>query len=162
MHKALDSIRFRGFVGSDVELLGAWLQGSGLTFPGGVAVSTWGRRLSEDPLIICQAACEADARVVGFYRLDLAPDRSAEITIIVDPTRRRQGVATAMMSEILAVARREGISRLLAVIDEGNRGGKELFLGFDFEARAEQISQYQYFERMIHSSQSQPPLEVTD
>lgn len=161
MRKILEPIRFRSFVESDVALLGAWLKGSGLGVPEGVAPSTWGRRLAEDPLILCQAACGPDS-VVGFYRLDLAPDRTAEITVIVDPGHRRLGVASAMMSEILAMARKYEVSRLLAVVEEDNRGGAEFFLGCDFEVRAPQISRYLYLERMLHGSSSQPPLEVAD
>jgi ribosomal protein S18 acetylase RimI-like enzyme len=160
MRKILDTIRFRSFVESDVDLLGAWLRGSGLGVPEGVAAETWGRRLAQDPLILCYAVCSLDS-VVGFYRLDLAPDRTAEITIIVDPGNRRLGLASAMMSEILTMARQRGVSRLLAVVEEGNRGGAEFFHGFDFEQRAPQISRYLYFERILHGAESQPPLEVT-
>lgn len=161
MRKTLDPIRFRSFVESDVALLGVWLQGSGLGVPEGVAPATWGRRLAEDPLIFCQAASGPDDAVVGFYRLDLAPDRSAEITIIVDPGSRRLGVASAMMAEILAMVRKKGVCRLLAVVEEDNSAGREFFQGFGFELRASQISRYLYFERLIHGSESQPPLEVT-
>jgi len=161
MRKTLDPIRFRSFVEGDVDLLGAWLRASGLGVPDGVAPSSWGRRLSADPLIKCRAACGSRGQVLGFYRLDLAPDHSAEITLIVDPRCRRQGVGRAMFSEILEEARQTGIKRLLAVVQEGNKPGREFFPGFGFESRPQQMPGYLHFERIIHGGGSQPPLDVS-
>ncbi len=162
MRKTLDSIRFRSFVQGDVDLLGAWLRASGLGVPEGIAPSSWGRRLAADPMIKCRAACGPRGEVLGFYRLDLAPDHSAEITLIVDPRCRRLGVGRLMISEILEEARQTGIKKLLAVVEEGNEAGRDFFPGFGFETKARGVPGYLHFERIIHGGEQLPPLDISD
>ncbi len=163
-----NEFRFRPFALEDVPVLGAWLEGAGLGVEGLLARSDWGQRVIRDPRILCRAAIAtgsvtrtgaADA-VVGYFRLDLAPDRSAEVTLIVHPLHRRGGIGGALLAAALTEARRVGLRRMLAVIHDHNDGALEFFEKAGFEPAGVVMPGFVHLARMVHRSDHQPPLEI--
>jgi GNAT superfamily N-acetyltransferase len=160
MRKALAAIRFRQFDERDVETLARWLGDAGLGVPARVGAEVWGRRLCRDPRILCRVACDEAGESLGYLRLDIAPDRAAELTIIVGPSERRRGVGRALIEEAVRVARGSGLRRILAMVDRGNRVGREFFLSCGFEFRHTALEGFALLERIVHGADSQPPLEI--
>ncbi len=150
----------RSFVVDDVALLGPWLSAAGLGVPDCVPDQLWGRRVIDDPRILCRVGCDPDGRVLAFYRLDLAPDRTAEITLIVDLNCRRKGVGERMLAYAVAEARSLGLRKILAVIQIENRAAHALFLKAGFVDSATRMSGFCHLERIVHGAGCQPPLEI--
>jgi GNAT superfamily N-acetyltransferase len=160
MRKDLPEIHFRPFAEGDVELLEAWLEGAGLGAPPWVSSETWGHRLMHDPRIICRAAYLPDGAVVAFLRLDVAPDRTAEVTVVVAPGWRDKGIGVLVIDDALAEARGMRLRRLVAVIKAPNRPAQALFKISGFEPSGTEMPGYHHLERLIHSADHQPPLEI--
>ncbi len=152
-------LQFRPFRASDSALLGAWLSACGLGVPPGVDDHTWARRIIRDPNILCWAATQ-EGRTVGFLRLDLGPDRSAELTLIVHPERRRVGLGMALLDHALRQARASGLSRLLVVVETQNQAAQQFFLQAGFET-AGASNGHLRLSRLVHRADRQPPLEIS-
>ena len=151
--------RFRPFVVEDAPLLGTWLAAVGLGVPAGVPSRTWADRLIRDPNISCWVA-EHDDRAVGFFRLDTGPDRQAEVTLIVAPWLRRQGVGQVLFAEVLNQARARGIRRILAVVAEHNTAALRFFQATGFSKNGSKTPGNMHLQRLVHGSTRQPPLEI--
>lgn len=157
-----ESIRFRPFALADVELLAEWLAEADLGVPAGVDDQAWGRRMLTDPGIVCGAATRAeDGATQGFFRLDLAPDNTAEVTLIVSPALRRCGLGGILLEEALAEARRRGLRELFAVVNDWNRAGQGFFLSAGFEPSGTQLRDFVHLRRIVHGSDREHPLEIT-
>lgn len=159
MTRGQKPLQFRPFRVTDSALLGAWLAGCGLGLPPGVDDHTWARRIIRDPKILCWAATR-DGRTLGFLRLDVGPDRSAELTLIVHPERRRTGLGMALLDHALRRARATGLSRLLAVVEAENHGAQCFFQQAGFEAVATSNGHVR-LSRLVHRADEQPPLEIS-
>ena len=155
-------LRFRPFRAADAAILGPWLRDAGLLVPPGTEDGSWVQRILEDPRILVRAAYLSDASSdpVGFFRLDLAPDRVAELTLIVSPDHRRQGVGRQLLSSLLTDARQLGLRGLLAMVDEDNRVAQSFFLGKGFEDTGIHMPGFRQLSRVVHGAGSQPPLEI--
>ena len=116
---------FRPFAEADATVLEPWLRGAGLLVPSGTKSGSWARRITEDPRILVRVAHFAGrpTEPVGFFRLDLAPDRAAELTMIVSPEYRRQGLGRALLSDALAEARSLSLRRILASAFRSTKSG---------------------------------------
>ena len=159
MTRGRKPLQFRPFRASDSALLGVWLTACGLGVPPGVDDHTWARRIIQDPNILCWAATQAD-RTVGFLRLDKAPDRSAELTLIVHPDRRRVGLGNQLLEEALRQVRIEGVHRLMAVVEVDNEAAQGFFLHAGFETELTGNG-YVRLSRLVHGADQQPPLEIS-
>jgi ribosomal protein S18 acetylase RimI-like enzyme len=159
MAHGTQTLKFRPFRETDSALLGAWLTACGLGVPPGVDDHTWARRIIQDPNIVCWAGSQS-GRTVGFVRLDMGPDRSAELTLIVHPERRRTGLGMALLDQALRRARAHGLSRLLAVVESDNEGAESFFLQAGFEA-AGSANGFVRMSRLVHRADEQPPLEIS-
>ena len=155
-------LRFRPFRAADAAILGPWLRGAGLLVPPGTEDGSWTQRILEDPRILVRVAYLSDDAPdpVGFFRLDLAPDRVAELTLIVAPDHRRQGVGRELLAGSLVDARQLGLRGLLAMIDENNRVAQSFFLGEGFEDTGIDMPGFRKLARVVHGAGSQPPLEI--
>ena len=74
---------------------------------------------------------------VGYLEFETRPDALRLLGPMVDPDHRRQGVARALISQLIAIARNTGTARLsLATIEQ--TGNVEIFtkLGFHVVSRA--------------------------
>ena len=159
MARSPQRLQFRPFRETDSALLGAWLTACGLGVPPGVADHTWARRIIRDPNIVCWAATQS-GRAVGFVRLDMGPDRSAELTLIVHPERRRAGLGMALLDQALRRARAHGLCRLLAVVESANEATESFFLQAGFETAGADNSCLR-LSRLVHRADEQPPLEIS-
>ena len=153
-------LRFRAFEDQDLGVLAPWLFQAGLGLPAGVSREQLGRRLREDKRIICRAALGHRRQVVGFFRLDLAPDGTAEVTLIVAPSQRNKGIGRRLLDAALAEARGHGLRGLVAVVRDTNRSAIRLFQDKGFERGERALSGYVVLERMVHQAENKPPIEV--
>ncbi len=75
---------------------------------------------------------QEDGRVVGYCGL-MQVGREGHVTnLAVEEGYRRQGVATMLLTELIAVARRRGIRCLTLEVRESNDGAKALYEQFGF------------------------------
>lgn len=159
MTRGEELLQFRPFRATDSALLGAWLTACGLGVPPGVDDHTWARRIIRDPNILCWAAIQG-GRTVGYLRLDLGPDRSAELTLIVHPERRRIGLGMALLDHALRRARATGLSRLLVVVETHNEAAQSFFIQAGFETTGTSNGHVR-LSRLVHRADKQPPLEIS-
>lgn len=89
---------------------------------------------SKHPLLIA----ETDGKISGYatlspYRQKEAYKTTAELSVYIAPEFRRQGVASALMEEILGLARENGSLHLIvSVITSGNAASEALHKKFGF------------------------------
>lgn len=154
---------FRPFGEADATVLEPWLREAGLLVPPGTKSGSWARRITEDPRILVRVACFAGrpAEVVGFFRLDLAPDRVAELTMIVSPEHRRKGLGRALLAAALAEARSLSLRRILAMVVGDNHAGFGFFLDRGFEETGIHLQGFRQLARVVHGADRQPPLEIS-
>lgn len=166
MPLASEPLNFRPFAADDAGLLGAWLAAAGLGVPPGVATRAWATRVIQDPNISCWAAARrrgvggAAEQIVGFFRLDTGPDQKAEVTILVAPRKRRQGLGRRLLEEALNQARARGIRKVLAVIDANNGPALDFFHDAGFSHNGSNTPGHIHLHRLIHRAERPPPLEI--
>lgn len=91
-------------------------------------------RTDNHPLLVA----ENDGRVVGYatlspYRSKEAYDATVELSVYVSPGFRRRGAASALMTEILRLARENPrIHNVVSVITRGNAASAALHKSFGF------------------------------
>lgn len=125
-------LRLRPFVPADGAAVGPWLDGPGVSLPPGSAAHRWAERLLGDPRVLALVA-ESQGAAVGFARLDLGPDRVAELTIAVARSERQRGIGAQLLELVLAEAARLRIRRVQALVDPQNGPAMQFFsrAGFD-------------------------------
>jgi len=155
------AIALRPFRSDDADRLFPWLRGAGLHLPKRPPDRPWIDRICNDPRILCVTGVGLSGRAVGFFRLDVAPDRTAEITLIVAPDRRRRGVGRALLEGALQTARERALRRVVAVIDQGNEAALTFFLQHGFEHTDVALPGHVHLARVVHRSAGQPPLEIS-
>ena len=160
MRKTPAELQFRAFVATDAAVLGPWLAEAGLAVPSGGSSKHWSERLVSDPRIRSRAACQGED-LVGFYRLDVAPDGAGELTFIVAPLRRRRGIGRALVEQALQEARDLQLRRMLAVVRSHNRGALDLLLDCGFEETGASAPDYVHLERILHRAGRPQPLEIS-
>lgn len=97
---------------------------------------TWFYEHNRDnhPLIVA----EMDGKAVGYatlssYRPKEAYASTVELSVYIDPSYRRQGIARRLIADILAEARgRDDIHTVISVITEGNDASVRLHEEFGF------------------------------
>lgn len=122
---------------------------TGLSVPA-LAPDQLARRLIQDPAIRCVTACDEAARALGFMRLDLSPDRSAEVTLIVSPAHFRRGIGRLMLEHGIGLARQHGWQRLWALVRAENHPARRLFERVGFEEAANPLHGYVHLVRLVH------------
>jgi ribosomal protein S18 acetylase RimI-like enzyme len=90
-------------------------------------------RLLADARIVARIAEAAGSRL-GFFRLDCAPDRVAEITLVVAPEFRRCGLGRRLLLAALRTAQHAGIGQVVALVDADNRRALAFFDAGGFSA----------------------------
>lgn len=154
----LPTIDLRPLTPADLATVGPWLEAAGLGVPEGACHKVWGERLRTDPGICCRVALQ-ERRVAGLYRLDLAPDHTAELTILVGPHLRRRGVGHAILAAAVHQARCLELRQVFAAVHCDNHAGHAFFAAAGFAEGEERIPGYRYFEREL--GHAAPRLEAT-
>lgn len=87
---------------------------------------SWFTRALVDPARLLLTATVADA-AVGHLRLDMKPDETATVSIVLDPSARGRGLGIAALAALSAHARALGLRRLVARIHKDNTASQRLF-----------------------------------
>ncbi len=76
--------------------------------------------------------CEIDGKIVGYVGMWLVFDEGHITNIAVHPDHRRQGIARALMDEMIALAHEYEMNAMYLEVRVGNTPAKELYkkLGF--------------------------------
>ncbi|HLQ38860.1 MAG TPA: GNAT family N-acetyltransferase [Planctomycetota bacterium] len=151
-------LQLRPFELEEAGVVAPWFVAPGLAVPPGAAGRTWAARMLADPRIVARTA-RADEQRVGFVRLDIGPDRIAELTLVVAPELRRQGLGRSILAAITLEARSRSVRRLRAAVDPANRGALGFFLANGFRRRG-QSGGTLHLERSLRLAGSQEPLEI--
>ena len=154
------ALHIRPAVAADLALVGPWLRRAGLGLPERLDDDLWGRRAIEDPRIVCSVGVGEAGDTLGFFRLDVAPDRVAEITLLVAPGHRRRGLGSQLLERALGEARRRGLRRLEAVVQVDNRSARAFFEEAGFEPTGRVVPGFVHLARVVHRAEHQPPLEI--
>jgi len=152
-------LTFRRFTERDGPLLARWLSEAGLGESRGMDPVGWPRRILENDRIVCFVA-EFRGSVCGFFRLDIAPDRTAELTLLVAPGLRRRGFGRTLLESALVEARRRRLKRLIAVVDQQNPSALGFFLSGGFEFSGAVVRGFDHLERWVHGGDRERPLEI--
>ncbi|MEM7203023.1 MAG: GNAT family N-acetyltransferase [Planctomycetota bacterium] len=125
-------LRFRAMAREDLAILTPWLRAADLQAPAPGACGDWWRRQRTDPYIVCRVAVDAADRVLGFLRLDLAPDGVAELTLLVAPDLRRGGLGGLLLERAMRDARDRRVKTVVASVVETNATARAFFAGAGF------------------------------
>jgi ribosomal protein S18 acetylase RimI-like enzyme len=129
-------IELRPFAVADARTVVGWLRGPGLGVPPGIAGSQWAERLVREGRSRAFVAWQGDQRI-AFARLDMGPDRVAELTLAVSREHRRQGIGRRVLGAVLEVAQQQRARRIQAVVDRANTPAMRFFAEAGFEERPE-------------------------
>lgn len=149
----------RLFAAVDAAVVSPWLAGPGLSLPPGSAARDWGNRLVGDPRVAAWMV-ERAGLPCGFLRLDMGPDRIAELTIVVAPGHRRQGIGSSALTQLVEEARRRGLHRLQAMVEPDHVEALEFFVEQGFEAMGGQVAGRVRMGLLLHSARGDAPLEI--
>ncbi|MCA8949363.1 MAG: GNAT family N-acetyltransferase, partial [Planctomycetes bacterium] len=157
------SLSLRPFRLDDAGAIEPWLSSPGLSLPRGAARRDWPVRLLADGRILLQVAeakgfAAMNGGQLGLVRLDCGPDRVAEITIIVAPECRRQGLGRVILQQAIVQARGLGLVQLVASVDVGNAVALDFFQDMGFVSRAV-VSNRLQLVRDVHAG-GMKPLEI--
>lgn len=153
------ALTYRPFEAGDLDAIERWLDDAGLRPSARVRRDLRIRRLTDDDRIVTRIA-DAERGAVGFFRLDLAPDRSAELTILVDAKWRRRGIGSRVLDHVIAEARERGLVRLVAAVAIDNEPAHVFFSELGFEEGDTTVPGFVHYERFLHRSDCSRPLEI--
>jgi ribosomal-protein-alanine N-acetyltransferase len=122
---------------------------TGLTLPRAFLADRWlwsmrlGQLIGEPgcaPWLVRAVVARPSDEVVGHAGFHGPPDERGmvEVGYRIVPERRRQGYATAALTELIAFAREHGARTVRASIAPGNAPSRALAAAFDFVATGEQ------------------------
>lgn len=146
------ALQLRPFAVADAGLVGPWLDGKGVSLPPGGVATRWAERLCADPRAQAWMVV-AGSKPVGFVRLDIGPDRVAELTIAVAADQRRRGLGSRALALVQAEARRQSVRRLQAIVDVDNAAAVAFFVKAGFEEATAQGSAWT-FVRYLHDAEA--------
>ena len=105
-----------------------------------VATPGWSRAVFERELATSDVRCYLAALVLvpagpvvaGFGGVQVLVDEAHVTTLTVEPTRRRQGIASRLLLGLLRGARQRGATAATLEVRVGNRAAQRLYAGFGF------------------------------
>lgn len=145
-------LELRPFALADARTVVGWLRAPGLGLPPGLAGSQWAERLLLDGRSRAFVAWQGDCRI-AFARLDIGPDRVAELTLAVGREHRRHGVGSTVLAEVLREAARLRVRRLQAVVDRTNVPAMRFFSEHGMEDRGDGVTAV--FVHWLHGADSE-------
>jgi ribosomal protein S18 acetylase RimI-like enzyme len=157
------SLHLRPFALADGPLVEPWLDGPGLSRPGGQLRHDWPRHLVANQAggqqRIVALIAEHRGQSLGFVRLDIGPDRIAEITLVVAPQHRRAGFGSAMFFAALLHARRIGLRGFMALVDVSNGPALSFFADQGF-VQDGMVGDRIRMKRFVHACDHAAPLDI--
>ncbi len=152
-------LHVRPFAAGDTGTVASWLAAPGLSVPPGAAAEEWGARMVADARVAAwmveQGGCPC-----GFLRLDIGPDRIAELTIVVAPAHRRQGIGSRALARLCDEARGLGLHRLQAMVEQDHAEAMEFFAEQGFEAAGALVGSRVRLDLLLHEARGGAPLEI--
>ncbi len=136
---SLADLQLRPFSLHDAPAVARWLRGKGLSVPVGSIGVRWAERLLTNPRVRAFVAWSGNVRV-GFARLDVGPDRVAELTITVAARLQRRGVGSAVLKAVLAWAKVNNLRKIQAIVDRQNIPAIRFFVEHCFEDQAGDVA----------------------
>ncbi len=152
-------VYLRPFAAVDAVAVTPWLAGPGLSLPPGSAAQDWGPRMVGDPRVAAWMV-EQDGSACGFLRLDIGPDRIAELTIVVAPGLRRRGIGSTALARLVEEARSRGLHRLQAMVEPSHAEAMEFFVEQGFEVAGSQVAGRLRLDLLLHAARGDAPLEI--
>lgn len=149
----------RPFQLADAPRIGPWFRSPGLSLPPGAAGRDWAARMLAEPRI-CAFVAVSGGRLVGFARLDIAPDRLAELTLVVAPGCRRTGFGRAILELVVAEAHARAVRKLCAAVDPANSIALKFFSENGFEEKSRGMVGALRLQRPLHLDTAGEPLEI--
>jgi ribosomal protein S18 acetylase RimI-like enzyme len=150
-----DRIALRPLETGDLTVVAPWLEAEGLGVPAATSHNVWGRRVSTDPRIVCRVAC-LGLELAGFFRLDLGPDATAELSLAVAPALRRRGIGRRLLDLAIAEARQRALHRLVAAIRRDNGGALAFFRAAGLEETGRQVPGFVLLQCPVGRSHAAP------
>jgi acetyltransferase len=111
-----------------------------------------------DPRILARVAIR-QGRIVAFARLDCGPDGVAEVTLVVAPDLRRQGLGREVLDRLLAAARERGLVRLQAMVDPQGQDAMLFFRTCGFQESG-RLGDRVRFVQAVQPQFEPAPLEI--
>lgn len=146
-------VLLRPFTLADAAVVAPWLDGPGVSAPKGIPAKRWATLLALGGKARAFVATRNGAPV-GFARLDVGPDRVAELTLAVARGSRRGGLGAKLLALVINEAKSLSIRRLQAVVDVANAPAMAFFAKAAFEERST-IPGSVTFVRWLHDADVQ-------
>ncbi len=128
----VSEVRLRPFTPADAPVVASWLDAPGVAAPSGSLANRWAALLAAGGKARGYVAT-SNGEPVGLVRLDIGPDRVAELTLAVARSCRRTGLGTRLLSLVLDEAKSLRIRRLQAIVDIANAPALAFFSNLAFE-----------------------------
>jgi len=141
-------LNLRPFELEDLQLVDPWLQQAGIGVPRGTSHKVWGDRVRSDPRIVCRVATRG-AAVSGLFRLDVAPDRMGELTVLVAPGLRSRGLGRAIVEAAMAEAACRGLRHVVALVRAENTGAVRFFSKIGFIESEPRVRDHVHFHHPV-------------
>lgn len=125
-------LALRPFTVADASVVGPWLDGPGVSLPPSGMAASWASRMVTDPRVRAWVV-QNDGLPAAFVRLDIGPDRVAELTIAVASRQRRKGVGARALDLVLLQAQALRVRRVQAIVDAENQPAQAFFAKAGFE-----------------------------
>lgn len=96
----------------------------------------WSEGIFRDCLRVgyrCHVATDLGDRVMGYSLLSIAAGEAHVLNLCVDPQRRRQGVASLLLENMMRVARKGNAETIMLEVRPSNKGAIALYYGEGFE-----------------------------
>ena len=94
------------------------------------------------PSAVFLTACQGE-EVLGYLGMDRVLDEGYIANVAVFPAHRREGVASALLSALIAYGEREGMSFLTLEVRPSNLGARALYQAHGFQPVGERKNFYQ-------------------
>lgn len=96
----------------------------------------WSREMFRSELMIGGGTyarlAERDGVLVGYLCAVIVADEAHLGNVAVDPSERRQGVAQALLDDLLESSRKQGIRRVTLEVRESNQNARKFYYKNDF------------------------------
>ena len=102
-------------------------------FPSAWSRASYERELRSSSCRYFAARCRGD--LVGYAGMWVVSDEAHITTLAVHPARRRQGLGARLVRHLMAVARREGASRMSLEVRTSNHAAQALYRKFGFQQK---------------------------